>query len=110
MNSQNPTQMDNDYIDLVERHVVAVIMEECEADNRFRRPADFARAAFKDEVSNHLHKWSRLRHGKSRLSLSDLVRASIVLEIDPALLMVQALNNMRKGKPLPESLGNITQD
>lgn len=90
--------MDQKYIQTIEAHLIAVILEEIEANGNFKNHSEFARAAFGDEVANSNGKWSRIRHGKNSISFSDLVRIGVLLNIEPSLLVTQAYTNMRKGK------------
>lgn len=83
-------------VEMFERHLLAIILDEIRASQYGRKHADFARAAFGDEVSNYNGKWFRLRSRKNELTVSDLLRIAYVLDIEPALLLAQASMKMRK--------------
>ena len=90
--------MDTAYIQSAERHLIAIILEEIEANGSYKKHTDFAKAAFGDEVANYNNKWLRLRTCQNNITFSDIVRIGIVLQIEPSLLIAQAYNNLRKGK------------
>ena len=93
--------MDQAFIDLVEKHLLAVVFEEIAGQGTFRSHSEFGRAAFGDEVSNAPHKWFRIRSLEKRLAFSDSAGIGHVLRMEPTLLVAQAYANARRGKPLP---------